>query len=276
MVSDEINNTTENADSDELNSLSELETMSMDFVDQRLDSVDYVRNLIEGILLMSSEPLEISRIAKSLGIKKAVAEKASEILVEDYQTRGILIQEIGDGLQLGTNPDIAEHLERFFQIERRRRVSRAGLQTLSIIAYNQPITRAEVESFRGGINSGGVLQSLLERDLVKIAGRKETPGNPYLYSVSDAFLKYFGLKTIEELKEKLPAIEDKIASDGDIAQLKLKDLGISHGEKEMPQDDDTITNDLLNSLVSEDELNTDMPESIENNPDETKKGSDIT
>ncbi len=276
MVSDDINNSMENADSDESNSLSELETMSMDFVDQRLDSVDYVRNLIEGILLMSPEPLEISRIAKSIGIKKAVAEKAAEILVEDYQKKGILIQEIGDGLQLGTNPDIAEHLERFFQIERRRRVSRAGLQTLSIIAYNQPITRAEVESFRGGINSGGVLQSLLERELVKIAGRKETPGNPYLYSVSDAFLKYFGLKTIEELKEKLPAIEDQIASDGDIAQLKLKDLGISHGEKELPLDDDTITNDLLESHTTEDELDAGVLEPVENNPDETETGGDIT
>lgn len=276
MVSDEINNTIENAESDESNNLSELETISMDFVDQRLDSVDYVRNLIEGILLMSPEPLEISRIAKSLGIKKAVAEKAAEILAEDYQKKGVLIQEIGDGLQLGTNPDIAEHLERFFQIERRRRVSRAGLQTLSIIAYNQPITRAEVESFRGGINSGGVLQSLLERDLVKIAGRKETPGNPYLYSVSDSFLKYFGLKTIEELKEKLPAIEDQIASDGDIAQLKLKDIGISYGEKEMPQGDDDITSDLIESLASEDDLGAGVLESVENNPDETETGGDIT
>lgn len=276
MVSDDTNNTMENAGSDESNSLSELETMSMDFVDQRLDSIDYVRNLIEGILLMSSEPLEINRIAKSIGIKKAVAEKAAEILVEDYQKRGILIQEIGDGLQLGTNPDIAEHLERFFQIERRRRVSRAGLQTLSIIAYNQPITRAEIEAFRGGINSDGVLQSLLERDLVKIAGRKETPGNPYLYSVSDAFLKYFGLKTIEELKEKLPAIEEKIASDGDIAQLKLKDLGISYGEKDMPQDDDTITSGLIESQTGEDELNAGMLESIENITDETETDGDTT
>lgn len=249
MTSDEINNTTNGTngtDSDEPNDLSELDTMSMGFLDQRLDSVDYVRNLIEGILLMSPEPFEVNRIVKSIGVKKAVAEKAAEILVEDYKNRGIVIQEIGDGLLLGTNPGIAEHLEKFFQIERRRRVSRAGLQTLSIIAYNQPITRAEIEAFRGGIGSGGVLQSLLERELVKIAGRKETPGNPYLYSVSDAFLKYFGLKTIDELKEKLPAIEDKIATDGDIAQLKLADLGITHSINDTSINDTSVNDTSIN------------------------------
>lgn len=227
--------------------LNELDTIPMDFMDQKLDDVNYVSNLLEAILLMSPEPIELGRISKSLGIKKAVIQSAIDRLKSIYQSRGIIIQEIGDGHQFGTNPDIAEHIERFFQLEKKRKISRAALQTLSIIAYNQPMTKAEIEVFRGGINSDGVVSSLLERELVKIAGRKETPGTPYLYSVSDAFLQYFGLKDIDDLKAKLPAIEDEIASDGGVAQLKLRELGIKSGSQESDEDDDEPDADLNGS-----------------------------
>lgn len=230
--------------------LNQLDTISMEFVDNRLDDVDYVKSLIEGILLMNPEPVEIDRIEKSIGIKRTVAQRAAHILIEEYQKKGMMIHQVANGLKLVTNPEIAEHLEQFFQIERRRRVSRAALQTLSIIAYNQPITKAEIESFRGGINSVGVLQSLLDRDLIKIAGRKETPGNPYLYSVSDSFLDYFGLKNIDELKEKLPAVEEELAKEGGTAQLKLKDLGLKRSAEEITNNNDdlemeNISNDLF-------------------------------
>ena len=226
-----------NSEEIENEALNELDTIPMNFMDQRLDDVQYVSNLLEAILLMSPEPIEIGRISKSLGIKKAVIQNAIDRLKSIYQSRGIIIQEIGDGHQFGTNPDIAEHIEKFFQLEKKRKISRAALQTLSIIAYNQPVTRAEIEVFRGGINSDGVISSLLERELIKIAGRKETPGNPYLYSVSDPFLQYFGLKDIEDLKAKLPAIEDEIASDGGIAQLKLRELGIKSGSQNTDEDE---------------------------------------
>ena len=136
----------ENPDEIESDDLSELDTLPMDFMDTRLDDVDYVVNLLEAILLISPEPIEVNRIAQSLGIKKAVILNASENLKLKYKSSGIIIQEIGEGLQFGTNPDIAEHLEKFFQLEKRRKISRAALQTLSIIAYNQPVTRAEIEA----------------------------------------------------------------------------------------------------------------------------------
>lgn len=243
-------------DENELNSeLNELETIPMEFVDTRLDNAEYVRNLLEAVLLMSPEPVELKRITKPFGIKRALVEKALSMLIEDYKSRGIIIKQVGDGLEFGTSPDLAEHLEKFYQLERKRRISRAALQTLSIIAYNQPVTRAEIESFRGGVNSDGVIQSLFERNLVKIAGRKETPGNPYLYSVSDDFLKYFGLKSVDELKDRLPAIEDEIAKDGGITQLKLKDIGIIPGEDsdEVPGESYDSESGLdSDSLISDD------------------------
>lgn len=257
----EIDNDVERSYDAELN---ELDTVAMDFMDTRLDDIDYVRKLIEAVMLMSPEPIAIKRIARTLGIKNGLVEKATEQLKEDYINRGIIIQHIGDGIQFGTNPDIAEHLEKFFQMEKRRRISRAGLQVLSIIAYNQPITKAEIENFRGGINSAGVIQSLLERDLVKIAARKDAPGNPFLYSVSDEFLKYFGLRSAEELKAKLPAIEDEIARDGGITQLQLKDMGI------LEESDKTVTVDEIEYSVSDNMT----PSEISDETDENKTGDD--
>ncbi|MBU1023479.1 SMC-Scp complex subunit ScpB, partial [bacterium] len=216
----------------------------------------------------------IKRIEKSIGVNKALVQRAALILIEEYEKRGMMIQEVANGLKLVTNPDVAEHLELFFQIERRRRISRAALQTLSIIAYNQPVTKAETESFRGGINSSGVLQSLLERDLIKIAGRKETPGNPYLYSVSDSFLDYFGLKNIDELKEKLPAVEDELAKDGGTAQLKLRDLGMKSGTEDNSDGNGGFKQDDKSDDLSFDSFS-DMEVEMDPEPDEIVDESDM-
>ena len=231
MSHDDINDDIVKKSPDDDRSMNELDTIPMDFIDKRLEDVAYVRNLLEAILLVASEPIDLERIAKSLSIKKAVINEAVNSLMVDYSNRGVIIRKVAGGLELGTSPDVAECIERFFQMERRRRVSRAALQTLSIIAYNQPVTRAEIESFRGGVNSDGVLQSLLERGLIKIAAKKDTPGNPYLYSVSDEFLRYFGLSDIDELKRRLPAISQEITEDGGVTQLRLQDLGMKTGRE---------------------------------------------
>ena len=195
--------------------------------DRRLDDSKYVKNLIEGILLVSTEPVNVEQIAKSLGIKQDVLDDAVNRLLNDYADCGMVVRKIAGGLELGTNPNVAEHIECYFQLERKRRISRAAMQTLSIIAYNQPLTRAAIETFRGGINSDGVLDSLLERNLIKIAGRKDAPGMPYLYSVSDDFLRYFGLNNIEDLKEMLPPLDDDFARNPE--DVKLSELGIVVG-----------------------------------------------
>jgi len=155
--------------------------------------------ILEALLLASPEPLTIKRIAEVIGLD----EKDAAILMADLQKdyaepgRGLAIRELAGGYVLTTRPEAAEYVDRLLQ-PRSRGLSHAALETLAIIAYRQPITRAEIEAVRG-VKVDRSLETLLERRLVAEVGRKEAPGRPILYGTTAEFLKYFGLKSLNDL-----------------------------------------------------------------------------
>ncbi|WP_374713486.1 SMC-Scp complex subunit ScpB, partial [Symbiobacterium terraclitae] len=155
--------------------------------------------ILEALLLASPEPLTIRRIAEVIGLDEKDAAILMADLQKDYEApgRGLAIRELAGGYVLTTRPEAAEYVERLLQ-PRSRGLSHAALETLAIIAYRQPITRAEIEAVRG-VKVDRALETLLERRLVADVGRKEAPGRPILYGTTPEFLKYFGLKELSDL-----------------------------------------------------------------------------
>lgn len=155
--------------------------------------------ILEAILLASPEPLTVKRIADVMGLD----EKDARILIEDlrkeYQQpgRGLYVQEMAGGYVLTTRPEYAEFVEKLLQ-PRPKGLSHAALETLSIIAYRQPITKPEIEGVRG-VNVDRSVEVLLERRLVRELGRKDGPGRPMLYGTTKDFLQYFGLNDLADM-----------------------------------------------------------------------------
>lgn len=123
---------------------------------------------------------------------------ALEQLKADYGTRSFSLEEVAGGFQLLTRPEHDDIIGRLKKIESKRRLSRAALETLSIIAYKQPVKRADIESIRG-VSSLDIIKGLMEMGLVKTSGREDAPGSPLLYGTTEKFLTMFGLKALEEL-----------------------------------------------------------------------------
>jgi segregation and condensation protein B len=155
--------------------------------------------ILEALLLASQEPLTLKRMAEVIGLDEKDARILMEDLQKDYEApgRGLMIRELAGGYVLTTRPEAAEFIDRLLQ-PRSKGLSHAALETLAIIAYRQPITKAEIEGVRG-VKIDRSLETLVERRLVVDVGRKEAPGRPILYGTTDEFLKYFGLKTLQEL-----------------------------------------------------------------------------
>ncbi len=156
---------------------------------------------IEAILFVSGSPVLISNLAETFNVTVKVIEANLDFLEQDLQQgRGIRLQRISGKVQLTSSPDLSQLIEKYFGIEITSRLSRAALETLAIIAYKNPITRPGIDSIRG-VNSDGVLKSLLSKGLIEEMGRSEGPGRPILYGISEDFLQYFGLGSINELPE---------------------------------------------------------------------------
>lgn len=158
--------------------------------------------VIEAMLFVANEPLPRAKLIEFFGEdERPAAEAALDALFERYKAKesgGIVIDEAGGGLRLVTRGDLHGHLKRFFEITSSNKLSMAALETLSIIAYRQPITGPEIQELRG-VSSATVLRKLLERRLVRIAGRKEVVGKPFLYATTRDFLLHFGLASLKEL-----------------------------------------------------------------------------
>lgn len=166
--------------------------------------------ILEALLLASPEPLTLKRIAEVMGIDERDAALLMADLQKDYEAphRGLAIREMAGGYVLTTRPEAAEYVERLLQ-PRARGLSHAALETLAIIAYRQPITKAEIESVRG-VKVDRALETLRERGLIEDKGRKDAPGRPILYGTTAEFLRYFGLKELSEL----PPVEIDTAEPG--------------------------------------------------------------
>jgi segregation and condensation protein B len=153
---------------------------------------------LEALLFVSAEPVAASQLATALEISVSAVEQGLKQLDDELQTRGLRLQRHGGRVQLTTAPEMAEIVERFLGLEATSRLSRAALETLAIVAYQQPVTRPYIEGVRG-VSSDGVMKSLLSKGLVQEVGRAEGPGRPILYGTAPDFLQHFGLNSLTEL-----------------------------------------------------------------------------
>jgi segregation and condensation protein B len=154
--------------------------------------------VLEALLFISAEPVSPLSIATALELTTSDVEQALRELEDDLRTRGLRLQRHGGRVQLTTAPEMAEIVERFLGLEATSRLSRAALETLAIVAYQQPVTRPYIDGVRG-VNSDGVMKSLLSKGLIQEVGRAEGPGRPILYGTAPDFLQHFGLNSLTEL-----------------------------------------------------------------------------
>jgi len=159
-----------------------------------------VKDLVENLLFLATEPVSLKRMVESLPHGKEEIAAALDGLTAEYLDRGLKIQYVSGGYLMATDPALAPEIEQFYNLQKRKRLSRQALETLAVIAYNQPITRTEIEAIRG-VGTSGTLQTLMERDLIKVIGQKDTLGNPFIYGTTDEFLRHFGLGNVNELPQ---------------------------------------------------------------------------
>ncbi|GAB4262219.1 MAG: SMC-Scp complex subunit ScpB [Deferrisomatales bacterium] len=166
---------------------------------------DALVRAVEAVLFVSPEPVPMARLEELFapeGVDRAALREAVRALQGHYAGRGVEVREVGGGFQMRTHAGAAPWLARL-KTPKPVRFSRAAMECLSLVAYRQPVTRAEVEEVRG-VDSGGVMKSLLEKGLVRIVGKKDVPGRPLLYGTTRRFLEVFGLGSLSEL----PSLRD--------------------------------------------------------------------
>ncbi len=156
--------------------------------------------LVESLLFVTDEPVPVDRLAAALDLSIEDVEAALAALTRDYVHRGIRLQRKRQRVQMVTAPQAAEPVRRFLGLEFTSRLSPAALETLAIVAYRQPITRAQVEAIRG-VNSDSVLRTLVNRGLVEEQGRLEQVGRPVCFGTTFEFLQQFGLTSLGELPQ---------------------------------------------------------------------------
>ena len=185
---------------------------------------DNVKAVIEALIFASEKPLTLEQIKSVLDgfdtteIRKVISEMQSEYASAN---RGLRIMEVAEGFRLTTSAEFAPFLKKLYKQRRVERLSRPALETLAIIAYKQPVTKMEIESIRN-VNVDGVMENLLEKEIIRVSGRKKAPGRPKVYGTTRQFLEYFGLKSLddlpklegltvpEELKEKTETKKEEI------------------------------------------------------------------
>ena len=193
--------------------------------------------ILEALLFVSPEPVSIERLQEVLeGMKRVRLQSLLEVMAQEYEENGHGLQlvEVAGGYQLTTKPECAHWIRRLDEIRTASRLSRPALETLAIIAYKQPVTRSEIEEIRG-VDTSGVVKTLLERRLVKITGRREAAGRPLLYGTTKEFLEYFGLRdlsglpSLKEFKEvaQVEAEPVMVAAEDEAVQSALDNNGSS-------------------------------------------------
>ena len=177
-----------------------------------------IKAIIENILLAADQPVSEAQFKNLFSdeVEKVSFKSVLEELLDEYNSRNLQILQVAEGYQLCTRHDYSNWVRKFLKFDKTRKLSQPSLDTLSIIAYKQPLTKAEVEEIRG-VDSSGVVRTLLEKKIISPGGRKKVPGRPIMYRTTRKFLEYFGLKdlsdlpTLEDFKES--ELEDQIPPD---------------------------------------------------------------
>ena len=155
-------------------------------------------SVVESLLFVADEPVPVTRLVGILEVSEDAVEAALGDLEEVCRARGIRLQRKGDRVQLASAPEAAPYIERFLGLDLTARLSPAALEVLAIVAYRQPITRAQIEAVRG-VSCDAVLRTLVSRGLLEEVGRLEQAGRPILYGTTFQFLQHFGLNTLSDL-----------------------------------------------------------------------------
>ena len=178
--------------------------------------IEKIKSVAEVLIFVSEIPLSIDKIHEVIdGAEKAVIKSAILQLQEEYELgkKGLQIIEVANGFKMCTRSEYADYITKLFTHRRKAKLSSQALETLAVIAYKQPVTKPDIEEIRG-VNTVGVLKTLLDRNLIKIMGKKEAAGRPILYGTTREFLEYFGLKNLTDL----PTLKD--FSEFDLGDIK--------------------------------------------------------
>ncbi len=200
---------------------------------------DFQKQVVEALIFASDAPLSENKIATLVdGLTGHRVNQIVEELNREYKKshRTFFIKKVAGGFQFASRAEYANWIKKLYKGRAKPRLSQASLETLAIVAFKQPVTRTEIDAIRG-VDSGGVLKTLLERNFITIAGRADTVGKPLLYKTTDEFLKYFGLNDISELpkpkeiEEILGEVEKDRAISEEVVQT-LSELEISNNHNE--------------------------------------------
>ena len=173
--------------------------------------IDHLKGAIESLLFVSEKPISVDQLREVCqGAGSADIQAAVSALQKGYTEKnaGMVIVEIAGGFQMLSNSLYAGYIRNFYKTRHKEKLSRPALETLAIVAYKQPVSRGDIELIRG-VNSDGVVVHLLDKSLIKMVGRKDIPGRPYLYGTTKEFLEYFGLRSLKDLPklEDFPALQ---------------------------------------------------------------------
>lgn len=209
--------------------------------DPALSDVRALKGILEALLFVTPDPIPVTRFLALLGaVTKQEVDQALASLSHDYEQegRGLQLAEVAGGYRIVTKAEFAPWLKRLEKVKAPSKLSRSALESLAIIAYKQPIVRGEVEQIRG-VETSGVIRTLLERKLVRIVGRKEEPGRPIMYGTTKVFLEHFGLRDLSQLP---PLREFKELGESEQAMLPI-DESEAVGPEALSPTADTVFGD---------------------------------
>lgn len=176
---------------------------------------------LEAVLFAAASPVSYSRLSEVMGLKIGLIHEMCQVLSNDYEKRGagIRMQFLDAQVQLTTAPEASSAVETFLGLEATQKLSRAALETLTIVAYRQPVSRPAIDSIRG-VNSEYILRGLLSRGLIEETGRADSPGRPILYGTTQDFLLYFGLSSLSDLPPYETAVPEDNETETEMSILK--------------------------------------------------------
>jgi len=225
-----------------------------------------LKAIVENILLASDQPVTADDLQKTImnGTDKATLRSVLEELQAEYRSRNLQIDEVAEGYQLCTRHEYSDWIRKFLKLDKTAKLSQPSLDTLSIIAYKQPLTKQEVEEVRG-VDCGGVIKTLLDKKVIGPAGRKKVPGRPIMYRTTRKFLEYFGLKDLSDLPT-LEDLQDELSGEADASvQSEMNFDGNLAGQAES-EDGDAPSG----TLVSEE-----APDKVYSEQETTKSEGDV-
>lgn len=236
--------------------------------------ITHLKGAVESLLFVSEKAVTIQQFKDAIaGSNANDIKKAIKILRQEYQERdaGMMIVEIANGFQMLSSSQYAEYIREFYKSTSKEKLSRPALETLAIIAYKQPVSRSDVEEIRG-VNSDGVMSHLLNKGLIKIAGRKEVPGRPFLHGTTSKFLEYFGLKSIDDLPnlDEFPVLDEEQTIDTHTAKKEM--VGDERSNLSMSEfEDDADVAHLAEKVQADFDHHDEHEEAIVHNREELKK-----